>query len=94
MEAPKTAPPQSQNLPPSQPPMNRKRPLDISKSQNSPYNKMRLIVKDLRPHVIETELDRWPWKLVGRPNALQRWLVLLGWKKKSMIIYSFTIRHL
>ncbi|KAL3369051.1 hypothetical protein AABB24_009712 [Solanum stoloniferum] len=53
MEAPKTAPPQSQNLPPSQPPMNRKRPLDISKSQNSPYNKMRLIVKDLRPHVIE-----------------------------------------
>ncbi|KAG5606995.1 hypothetical protein H5410_028487 [Solanum commersonii] len=55
MEAPKTAPPQSQNLPPSQPPMNRKRPLDISKSQNSPYNKMRLIVKDLRPHVIELE---------------------------------------
>ncbi|KAM3344676.1 hypothetical protein P3S68_024385 [Capsicum galapagoense] len=46
MEAPKTAPP-------SQAGMNRKRPLDNSKSQNSPYNKMRLIVKDLRPHVIE-----------------------------------------
>ncbi|XP_060213299.1 uncharacterized protein LOC132640638 [Lycium barbarum] len=39
MEAPKT--------------QNRKRPLDISKLQNSPYYKMRLIVKDLRPHVIE-----------------------------------------
>lgn len=33
--------------------MNRKRPLDTSKSLNSPYYKMRLIIKDLRPHVIE-----------------------------------------
>ncbi|KAK4352879.1 hypothetical protein RND71_028397 [Anisodus tanguticus] len=48
MEAPNTAPP-----PPTQAPMNRKRPLDLSKLQNSPYYKMRLIVRDLRPHVIE-----------------------------------------
>ncbi|CAN4097412.1 unnamed protein product [Withania somnifera] len=54
MEGPKTAPPPTQNFPPpSQPTMNRKRPLDTSKLQNSPYYKMRHIVKDLRPHVIE-----------------------------------------
>ncbi|KAJ8540043.1 hypothetical protein K7X08_026432 [Anisodus acutangulus] len=47
LKAAKTAPQ------PTQPAMNRKRPLDISKLQNSPYYKMRLIVKDLRPHVIE-----------------------------------------
>ncbi|KAJ8541885.1 hypothetical protein K7X08_016751 [Anisodus acutangulus] len=48
MEAPNTAPP-----PPTQAPMNRKRLLDLSKLQNSPYYKTRLIVRDLRPHVIE-----------------------------------------
>lgn len=48
-----TAPPQP-SAPSSPDKGGKKRPLDINAGiQNSPYFKMRLILKDLRPHFIE-----------------------------------------
>ena len=67
METAQTAP-NHQNLPPQQPPVapptasppsdisTRKRPLDddiLARLVDSPYYKMRVIVRDLRPHFIE-----------------------------------------
>ncbi|XP_031128454.1 uncharacterized protein LOC116030364 [Ipomoea triloba] len=48
---PPPAPPSAPPL--SQPPKTKKRPLDVAHLQSTPYFKMRAIVKELRPHVIE-----------------------------------------
>ncbi|KAK8587987.1 hypothetical protein V6N12_022448 [Hibiscus sabdariffa] len=50
-----TAPPQQPPPPAPEQPASKKRPLENSNDQfqNSPYFKMRLVLKDLRPHFIE-----------------------------------------
>ncbi|CAA3015238.1 uncharacterized protein LOC111410317 [Olea europaea var. sylvestris] len=59
MEDPKVAQPTPQTLPPptpqTLPPQSKKRPLEqnLSNFKNSPYYKMRAVLRDLRPHFIE-----------------------------------------
>lgn len=55
-DTPQTVPPQAPSPPPPPPPptISKKRPLDNrGQLQHSNYYKMRLVLKDLRPHIIE-----------------------------------------
>ncbi|XP_047319480.1 uncharacterized protein LOC124922812 [Impatiens glandulifera] len=85
--------PQNQTLPQSQPPMpappstlppqSKKRPLNQN-IQDSPYYKMRLIVKDLRPHFIEVLKTSDFQKCDAARKIQEQMKILMGFYKEMI----------